>query len=122
MGYSLMSMNDRIIGALEEIRAEGLYKTEREITSPQGAVVRVADGEEVINFCANNYLGLANDPGVIAAAKRALDDHGFGLASVRFICGTQDLHRELEIAIAGFFGTDDTILYSSCFEIGRAHV
>ncbi len=101
---------------LDEIRAAGLYKTERIITTPQGVAIRVQDGREVLNFCANNYLGLADHPEVIAAAHRALDDHGFGLASVRFICGTQDLHKELEAAISRFFGTDDTILYTSCFD------
>jgi glycine C-acetyltransferase len=101
---------------LEEIREAGLYKNERVITSPQSVVIRVQDGGEVLNFCANNYLGLADNPEVIAAAHKALDDHGFGLASVRFICGTQDLHKQLEQAICDFFGTDDTILYSSCFD------
>jgi glycine C-acetyltransferase len=101
---------------LEEIRAAGLYKDERVITSPQSVEIRVEDGSEVLNFCANNYLGLADDPQVIAAAHKALDDHGFGLASVRFICGTQDLHKQLERSISGFFGTDDSILYTSCFD------
>lgn len=101
---------------LEEIREAGLYKDERIITSPQGVTITVADGREVLNFCANNYLGLADNPDVIAAAKKALDDHGFGLASVRFICGTQDLHKQLEATISDFFGTDDTILYTSCFD------
>jgi glycine C-acetyltransferase len=86
------------------------------ITTPQGVAIRVQDGREVLNFCANNYLGLADHPEVIAAAHQALDDHGFGLASVRFICGTQDLHKELEAAISRFFSTDDTILYTSCFD------
>jgi glycine C-acetyltransferase len=86
------------------------------ITTPQDARIRVADGREVLNFCANNYLGLADHPRLIAAAKKALDDHGFGMASVRFICGTQDLHKELEAAIAGFLGTEDAVLYSSCFD------
>ena len=101
---------------LDEIREAGLYKTERVITSPQGVEIRVSGGDEVLNFCANNYLGLADHPDVIAAAHQALDDHGFGLASVRFICGTQDLHKQLENSISQFFGTDDTILYSSCFD------
>jgi glycine C-acetyltransferase len=101
---------------LDEIRQAGLYKTERVITSPQGVEITVREGAEVLNFCANNYLGLADHPEVIAAAHRALDDHGFGLASVRFICGTQDLHKQLEKTISGFFGTDDTILYTSCFD------
>lgn len=101
---------------LEEIRAAGLYKTERVITTPQSVEIKVEGGEEVLNFCANNYLGLADDPQVIAAAHKALDDHGFGLASVRFICGTQDLHKQLEKTISEFFGTADTILYTSCFD------
>ena len=101
---------------LEEIRNAGLYKTERVITTPQSVEIQVQGGEEVLNFCANNYLGLADNPQVIAAAHKALDDHGFGLASVRFICGTQDLHKQLEETISAFFGTDDTILYTSCFD------
>jgi glycine C-acetyltransferase len=111
-----MRNGERFQQTLEEIRAAGLYKKERVITTPQGVVIRVQDGREVLNFCANNYLGLADHPEVIAAAHKALDDHGFGLASVRFICGTQDLHKELEAAISRFFGTDDTILYTSCFD------
>ena len=101
---------------LNDIEAAGLYKRERVITTPQGVEIRVQEGQEVLNFCANNYLGLADHPDVIAAAHSALDDHGFGLASVRFICGTQDLHKELEQTISDFFGTDDTILYTSCFD------
>jgi glycine C-acetyltransferase len=101
---------------IEALRAEGLYKAERVITTPQGARVRVADGGEVLNFCANNYLGLANHSALLAAARQALDDHGFGMASVRFICGTQDLHKRLEEVIARFLGTADAILYSSCFD------
>ena len=111
-----MRDSNRFQQTLEEIRGAGLYKQERVITTPQGVAIRVQDGREVLNFCANNYLGLADHPDVIAAAHRALDDHGFGLASVRFICGTQDLHKELEAAISRFFGTDDTILYTSCFD------
>jgi glycine C-acetyltransferase len=111
-----MKDSKRFQQTLEEIRDAGLYKTERVITTPQGVAIRVQDGREVLNFCANNYLGLADNPEVIAAAHRALDDHGFGLASVRFICGTQDLHKDLEAAISRFFGTDDTILYTSCFD------
>jgi len=107
---------ERIQHTLEEIREAGLYKEERVITTPQGVEIKVQDGSEVLNFCANNYLGLADDPEVIAAAHKALDDHGFGLASVRFICGTQDLHKQLEQTISRFFGTDDTILYTSCFD------
>ncbi len=107
---------DRLTATLEEIRAAGLYKTERIITTPQSVEIKVQGGAEVLNFCANNYLGLADNPDVIAAAHKALDDHGFGLASVRFICGTQDLHKQLEKTISEFFGTQDTILYSSCFD------
>ena len=106
----------RLDAELESIREQGLYKTERVITTPQSASIRTDDGREVLNFCANNYLGLADHPDVIAAAKEALDTHGFGLASVRFICGTQDLHKQLEQTISRFFGTDDTILYTSCFD------
>ncbi|MGC3871887.1 glycine C-acetyltransferase [Halomonas sp. GXIMD04776] len=100
---------------LQELREEGLYKQERELLSPQRAKVKVASGE-VINFCANNYLGLADDPDLIAAAKRGLDDQGFGMASVRFICGTHAEHRHLEKRLAEFLGMDDAILYSSCFD------
>jgi len=107
---------ERLSATLEEIRAAGLYKTERVITTPQSVEIKVQSGEEVLNFCANNYLGLADNPEVIAAAHKALDDHGFGLASVRFICGTQDLHKQLERTISEFFGTEDTILYTSCFD------
>ena len=107
---------DRLTTTLDEIRAAGLYKTERVITTPQRVEIKVQGGDEVLNFCANNYLGLADNPEVIAAAHKALDDHGFGLASVRFICGTQDLHKQLEKTISDFFGTDDTILYTSCFD------
>ena len=101
---------------LERIRADGFYKTERVIAGPQSAVIRLGDGREVVNFCANNYLGLADDARLIAAAKRGLDEWGFGTASVRFICGTQDVHKALEEAVSAFLRTDDTILYSSCFD------
>jgi glycine C-acetyltransferase len=101
---------------LSDIRAAGLYKEERVITTPQGALIRTSTGQEVLNFCANNYLGLSSHPAVLEAAHKALDTHGFGLSSVRFICGTQDLHKQLEETIARFFGTDDAILYSSCFD------
>ena len=101
---------------LSQIQADGLYKNERTITTPQGVDIATAHGGDVLNFCANNYLGLANHPDIIEAAKSAMDDHGFGMASVRFICGTQDLHKELESRISDFFGTDDTILYTSCFD------
>ena len=101
---------------LQSIKDAGLYKNERVITSPQKADITVAGGQQVLNFCANNYLGLANNPQLIAAAKEALDTHGYGMASVRFICGTGDLQKKLEAKIAEFFGTEDTILYSSCFD------
>ncbi|MBK6728228.1 MAG: glycine C-acetyltransferase [Xanthomonadales bacterium] len=101
---------------LAAIEAQGLFKRERIITSPQSAEITLADGRKVLNFCANNYLGLADHPDIIAAAKHALDTHGFGMASVRFICGTQDLHKQLEAKIAAFFGTEDSILYGSCFD------
>jgi len=101
---------------LAQIRAEGLYKAERIIATPQASLIRVKDGKEVLNFCANNYLGLANDPSIRAAAAKALDEWGYGLASVRFICGTQDLHKRLEKALSAFLGTEDTILFSSCFD------
>ena len=107
---------DRLTAELDAIREQGLYKTERVITTPQSSAITTSDGREVLNFCANNYLGLADNAEIIAAAKAALDSHGFGLASVRFICGTQDLHKQLEAAISRFFGTDDTILYTSCFD------
>ncbi len=111
-----MSLNTRIADELEAIREQGLFKSERIITSPQSAQITLADGRHVLNFCANNYLGLADHPAVIAAAKDALDSHGFGMASVRFICGTQDLHKQLEQRIAAFFGKDDAILYAACFD------
>ena len=100
----------RLEGELDSIRDQGLYKTERVITTPQSAAIRTDDGREVLNFCANNYLGLADHPEIIAAAKQALDTHGFGMASVRFICGTQHLHKQLEQTIAKLFGSDDAIL------------
>jgi glycine C-acetyltransferase len=101
---------------LKEIREAGLYKNERVIVSPQGAEIELNTGQKVLNFCANNYLGLSNDASLRDAAKSALDDHGYGMSSVRFICGTTDLHKELEKKIAGFFGTEDTILYAACFD------
>src|SRR5256714_3777442 len=101
---------------LEEIKAQGLYKTERIITTPQDAHIAVAGGKRVLNMCANNYLGLADHPELIKAAKAALDSHGLGMASVRFICGTQDLHKELEAALTVFLGTEETILYPSAFD------
>ena len=101
---------------LADIREAGLFKNERIIITPQGAEIKISTGATVLNFCANNYLGLSNNPRLIAAAKKALDTHGYGLSSVRFICGTQDLHKELEAKIAEFFGTEDTILYAACFD------
>ena len=110
------SVRQEISGELDEIRSAGLFKAERVIVTPQGSSIRVADGAEVLNLCANNYLGLADDPGIVAAAKDALDRWGYGLASVRFICGTQDVHKRLEQRLSQFLGTEDTILYSSCFD------
>ncbi len=101
---------------LKAIEEAGLYKNERIIVTPQRAAIKVKSGEDVINFCANNYLGLSDSPILIEAAKKALDERGFGMSSVRFICGTQDLHKELEQKIAEFFGTEDTILYAACFD------
>ncbi|WP_298528701.1 glycine C-acetyltransferase [uncultured Christiangramia sp.] len=101
---------------LEEIKNDGLFKKERIITGPQDAVIKISTGQEVINFCANNYLGLSSHPEVIQAAKDTMDTHGFGMSSVRFICGTQDIHKELEQKIADFYGTEDTILYAACFD------
>ena len=102
--------------ALEELRQQGLYKVERQLRSPQSAVVRAGEGTELINLCANNYLGLANHPAVIEAAHQALERYGYGMASVRFICGTHEVHRELEARLSAFLGTEDALLYSSCFD------
>lgn len=110
------SFQSHLQNELQAIEQAGLYKNERIIVSPQGAVIRVADGQEVLNFCANNYLGLSNSPELKQAAKDAIDSHGYGVSSVRFICGTQDVHKQLESAIAQFFGTEDTILYAACFD------
>jgi len=110
------ALRDHAARTLDEIRAAGLYKTERVITSPQSPRIAVAGGREVLNFCANNYLGLANDPRVLAAARASYDRWGYGLSSVRFICGTQALHKQLEARLSEFLGTEDTILYSSCFD------
>ena len=110
------TVQQEIDDELNEIRSAGLFKAERVIVSPQGSSIRVADGAEVLNLCANNYLGLADDPRIVTAAKEALDRWGYGLASVRFICGTQELHKQLEQRISAFLGTEDTILYSSCFD------
>lgn len=109
-------LKEKLRGELAAIAEAGLTKKERVIISPQSSTIQVAGGQEVLNFCANNYLGLADNPEIIAAAKQALDTHGFGMASVRFICGTQDIHKGLERRIADFLGTADTILYSSCFD------
>ena len=117
--WQILGMNEKLVqrvGAeLEEIKQAGLFKTERVIESPQGAVIKVG-GREVLNFCANNYLGLSSHPKVIEAAHQAIDQRGFGMSSVRFICGTQDIHKELEAKISAFLGTEDTILYAAAFD------
>ena len=110
------SLSAQLTDRLAELRTAGTYKRERVLASPQGALIRVGDGAEVINLCANNYLGLANHPQVLAAAHQALDRYGYGCASVRFICGTQSIHAELEARLSAFLGTEATILYSSCFD------
>tara|TARA_B100000809_G_scaffold253421_1_gene289410 strand:+ start:4568 stop:5761 length:1194 start_codon:yes stop_codon:yes gene_type:complete len=110
------NIKEHLSKEIQEIKDNGLYKTERIITSPQGAVINISTGEEVINFCSNNYLGLSDNPEVIQAAKDAMDSHGFGMSSVRFICGTQDIHKELEQKIADFYQTEDTILYAAAFD------
>jgi glycine C-acetyltransferase len=107
---------NHLTAILTEIKEAGLYKNERIIVSPQGAEIELNTGQKVLNFCANNYLGLSNNSELVKAAKKSLDDHGYGMSSVRFICGTSDLHKELEQKIAGFFGTEDTILYAACFD------
>jgi glycine C-acetyltransferase len=112
----LAEFDQQLANTLAEIRSQGLYKTERIITSPQEAHIAIAGGRQVLNMCANNYLGLADHPALISAAKEALDTHGFGMASVRFICGTQDIHKDLEDALTRFLGTEDTILYPSAFD------
>src|SRR3974390_2497814 len=113
MSYTIKS---HLETQLADIRKAGTYKNERVIITPQGTTIRVADGEPVLNLCANNYLGLAQHPAVAAAAKEAVDKWGYGMASVRFICGTQGVHKQLEQKISEFLGTEDTILYSSCFD------
>ena len=113
---SFKSAKDGISNDLEEIKANGLWKTERYINSDQKSAITLSDGSEVINMCANNYLGLANNPQIIGAAKKGLDQWGFGLASVRFICGTQTIHKELEAKVSEFLGMEDTILYAACFD------
>jgi glycine C-acetyltransferase len=112
----LAEFDQQLANILAEIRSQGLYKTERIITSPQDAKIEIAGGRRVLNMCANNYLGLADHPALIAAAKEALDTHGFGMASVRFICGTQDIHKDLEGSLTKFLETEDTILYPSAFD------
>lgn len=107
---------ETLASSLKELQEAGLYKQERIITTPQSAEIKTADGKAVVNFCANNYLGLADHPALVAAAKKALDKYGFGMSSVRFICGTLDVHKELEKRISKFLGMEDTILYSSCFD------
>jgi len=112
----LPEFEKQISETLQEIKSQGLFKTERVITSPQDAHIAITGGKRVLNMCANNYLGLADHPALITAAKEALDTHGFGMASVRFICGTQDIHKQLEAALTKFLGTEETILYPSCFD------
>jgi len=112
----MVKLSQRYTEELNSIREQGLFKDERVITSPQGVEIKTMEAGEVLNFCANNYLGLANHQDIVNAAMQALQDHGFGMASVRFICGTQDLHKQLERSIADFLGTEDAILYSSCFD------
>ena len=109
-------IKDTLKKEIQEIKNEGLYKSERIIASSQDAVIQLSNGDEVLNFCANNYLGLSNHPEVVQAAKDVMDSHGFGMSSVRFICGTQDIHKELEHKISDFYQTDDTILYAACFD------
>jgi glycine C-acetyltransferase len=109
-------IKEHLSGELDNIREAGLFKSERIITSSQDAEIALESGQKVLNFCANNYLGLSNHPELVKAAKDALDSHGFGMSSVRFICGTQDLHKKLEKKVANFFGTEDTILYAACFD------
>ena len=110
------NIKNQLAQELQEIKDAGLYKSERIITSSQDAVIKISTGEEVINFCANNYLGLSNHPEIIQAAKDTMDTHGFGMSSVRFICGTQDIHKELEAKVAAFYKTEDTILYAAAFD------
>ena len=112
----MYTIKDKLEQELKTIQDNGLFKRERVIVTPQDAVIRLQDGSEVMNFCANNYLGLSSHPRVVEAAKKAIDTHGFGMSSVRFICGTQDIHKELEAKIAEFLGTEDTILYAAAFD------
>src|SRR6266545_438440 len=115
-GFMYSSFQPHLVKQLADIRAAGTYKTERVIATPQGTTIRVADGRPVLNLCANNYLGLAQHPAIAAAAREGLEQWGYGLASVRFICGTQSPHKQLEQKLSEFLGTEDTILYSSCFD------
>src|SRR5262249_19385878 len=110
------SFRPHVARQLDEVQAAGTYKRERVIVTPQGTTIRVADGKPVLNLCANNYLGLAQHPDVATAARQALEQWGYGMASVRFICGTQSVHKQLEARLSEFLGTEDTILYSSCFD------
>jgi len=112
----MYTIQNRLQAEIQEIKESGLYKNERVITSPQGADIKLEDGRSVINFCANNYLGLSSHPKVIEAAKKAIDSHGYGMSSVRFICGTQDIHKTLEKKLSEFLGTEDTILYAAAFD------
>ncbi len=112
----MFTLKDKLNKEIADIKSAGLYKSERIITTPQGADIKTAEGKDVINFCANNYLGLSSDPKVIEAAKKTIDTHGYGLSSVRFICGTQDIHKELEAKISQFLGMEDTILYAAAFD------
>lgn len=112
----MYTLKEKLENEIADIKSAGLFKTERIITTPQGADIKTSEGKEVINFCANNYLGLSSHPKVIEAAKNAIDTHGFGMSSVRFICGTQDIHKELEAKISEFLGTEDTILYAAAFD------
>ena len=109
-------IKDSLIKEIQEIKDAGLYKSERVIISPQDTAIKISSGQEVLNFCSNNYLGLSNHPEVIQAAKDTMDSHGFGMSSVRFICGTQDIHKQLEQKIADFYTTEDTILYAAAFD------
>src|SRR5690625_3667790 len=110
------NLKNRLQKELKNLKEEGLYKEERIITTPQDAVIKTEAGEEVVNFCANNYLGLSSHPRVIEAAQKTIDEYGYGMSSVRFICGTQTIHKELEQKLADFLGTDDAILYAAAFD------
>src|SRR6266498_2479311 len=112
----LPEFEKQVSETLQDIESQGLFKNERVMRSPQDAHIAITGGKRVLNMCANNYLGLADHPALITAAKEALDTHGFGMASVRFICGTQDIHKQLEAALTKFLGTEETILYPSCFD------